>query len=180
MALKNSAQQYGSLAQLLHWLIFLLLLGLVLLGFILGHMDKGPLKTDWVDTHKVTGMLVLGLIVMRYCWRLSNTKVTPLASLSIWERWSAHVIHSLFYLVIFGMCISGWVMATASGKPPSFWGHTLPAPGISLNSAIDNWGWTAHSTLTWVLIGLFALHVLAVLKHQFCDRSNVLRRMWPE
>ena len=36
-----------------------------------------------------------------------------------------------------------------------------------------------HMTLSWLMIGLVVLHILAALKHHFIDRDAILARILP-
>jgi cytochrome b561 len=38
---------------------------------------------------------------------------------------------------------------------------------------------TTHETLSWLLLSLAILHILAALKHHFWNKDDVLRRMLP-
>jgi cytochrome b561 len=177
MALRNTQLTYGALAKFFHWLIFILVAGLVIVGFTAEEFAQ-PLKISLIGWHKIIGLLVLLFTLARLGWTLINPKPRLPDGAAVWERGAVFTVHSLLYLALFVMTISGWIMSTAAGKAPRLFGQSLPFPGIPVDKAISALGWDIHSTAIWVLIGLVALHILAALKHHFIDKDNILRRMW--
>ena len=56
MMLRNSADRWGPVSQLLHWLIVLLILGLGVVGLVMVELPKSP-RWFWVyDLHKSFGL----------------------------------------------------------------------------------------------------------------------------
>src|SRR3546814_18060836 len=79
MTWKNTADRWGPVSQLLHWLIVLLVLVLAIVGLTMGELPKTP-KYFWVYTMpKSTGITVLALVLVRIAWRLSAGTPTPVA-----------------------------------------------------------------------------------------------------
>src|SRR5260364_183025 len=65
-------------------------------------------------------------------------------------------------------------------RKPVVYLNLIPLPLlIEPNKALAPLFRTAHLYLNNLLLGLVALHVLAVLKHQFVDRDGLLTRMLP-
>ena len=70
MTAKNTPAAWGSVSQILHWLIALLILALGVVGLTMGELPKTP-KYFWVYTaHKSIGITVLALVLFRLGWRL--------------------------------------------------------------------------------------------------------------
>lgn len=175
--IRNTEQQYGSIAKFFHWLVFLLVLTLILVGFF--WENTGTIKGTVINTHKLVGLVTLLIVIMRVLWMLSNPKPT-IPNAKRWEKIVEHSAHGLIYLALFGMPLSGWLLATAAGKPPHLKGQTFPMPGITANKALAGVAANIHLVLAWVLISLVSLHILAALKHHIIDKDNVLKRMLPE
>ena len=74
MSYRNTDQSYGSVSKFFHWLIFLLILGLLIVGFIMGDIDDKPTKAAVYGWHKSFGLTVLLLVLFRTFWTLSNPK----------------------------------------------------------------------------------------------------------
>ncbi|HBM48709.1 cytochrome b [Marinobacter sp. UBA3607] len=178
MSLKNSEHHYGWLAVVLHWLVAAVVVGLFALGFWmvdLSYYDewyrKGP------DLHRSIGLILFAVVVFRLLWRLINTSPRPLASHKRWEVVSAHVAHSLLYVLMFVAMVSGYLITTADGSSISVFGlFDVPSLTGRVKGMEDTAG-AVHYWSTWALVGLAGLHALGALKHHFIDRDETLRRM---
>lgn len=176
MHIKNTTSRYGSMAIILHWLMALLIVALLILGFIIAELPKGPLKLSLLDIHKEFGFLVLLLAVMRLAWRISNTSPS-LASLPDWQRNAARAVHWSFYGFMFAQPLTGWLMTSAAGFPISFFGlFTIPTL-IAPNNQLSDLFFEIHQWLAILLIAAILIHTAAALMHHYIDKDNILRRM---
>ena len=179
MQIKNTKNNFGWVAIIFHWVMALLILGMLGVGLYMKRLPIGLEKLQLYGLHKSFGILVLMLVIVRVCWRMIN--ITPsLATLPSWEKYSARAVHYAFYFFMFAMPLTGWLMTSAAGLAPSFFGlFTLPnlvAPDDHLRHLLAE----THKYLAFALIATVCLHVAAVLKHQFIDKDAILRRMlWP-
>lgn len=179
MSLKNTANTFGSIAKSLHWIIALLIIGMLIFGYF---MEDFPASMESVvyNTHKTIGIIILALVVLRLMWRFMNTQPAYSASYPAIMQKLAHLSHYALYIAMFLMPISGWVMSTAHGKIPHFLGwFYFPMPGIPQNPVLANLALETHNTLAIIFIVLLVLHVAAALFHHFILRDNVLIRMLP-
>jgi len=179
MRLRNTKYSYGSVAKTFHWLIFLLIAGMLAAGFIMTGMAMSPDKFKIYGLHKSFGITVLSLAALRLLWKAMNAAPELPLSLPAWEKFAAHAGHAALYALMFAMPLSGWAMSSASGLPVSVFGwFTLPdlvAPDNQLKHIFRE----VHGWLAWALIGMVSLHVFAALLHHFYYKNNVLRRMLP-
>ena len=178
MALRNTTHEWGSLARLLHWLIFLL----VIVQFVTAWSGddlprESAAKLALEARHVSFGFTVLLLTIVRIVWRLGNPTPTPPAGTRI-ETLVAHATLGFLYLLLLAIPLSGWVMAGGHGDAVAWFGVALPAL-VQKGSALGRPAHEVHELLGWVLLALVALHVLAALKHHFVARNDVLRRMLP-
>ena len=74
----NTATSWGAPAKALHWIIAVLVLIQVVLGFMAVTWPLLPAEPDLFVLHKSTGMLVLALVLIRLAWRAAN--IIPLAA----------------------------------------------------------------------------------------------------
>jgi cytochrome b561 len=176
MLLKNTENRFGLVAILLHWIMAILLIGLLAMGLYMVSLPIGLEKLKLYGWHKEYGFLVLALVIFRLTWRLINLTPT-LSSLSWPEKIAARLVHWAFYAFMFALPISGWLMTSAAGLPASFFGlFTLPnltAPDPVSFELFRQ----AHKWLGYGLILTLFLHICGALKHHFIDKDNILRRM---
>lgn len=180
MQLKNTKNKYGSVSKLLHWLVALLVISLMIFGFYMEEIS-GIYRGTVYSIHKTTGIFVMLITFIRAFWMLTNPKPDLPDGTSKIEKIFAHGTHYLFYLLLFIMPLSGWVMSCAYGHPPSFFGlFSLSLPMISKSIFIASLAKSVHTITAWLLVFLLLSHVAAALKHHFINKDMVLSRMLPE
>lgn len=172
--------RYDAVAMSLHWLIAVLLILMLFLG---GDLMKGEKAGSVLgpSLHVSIGSAILVLSVLRLAWRVFNPPPAYPASMAAWEQLAAKATHLLFYVLLIGMPLTGW-LATPKflSEEGANMGLTIfgafPLPGApNLGLPMKN----IHELGSNIGIALLALHVLAALKHQFINRDGVLRRMLP-
>lgn len=176
MSWRNTAESFGIVSRLLHWITAMLVVYLLALGLIMTELPRNPLlgKVYWL--HKSVGICVLVLTATRLLWWIGNKRPAILGNVA-WEKLLAQVVHALLYITLIGMPVSGWVMSSAKNFPVSFFGlFTLPnlvAPDKELGEFLE----TVHEVLAWALMGALGLHVAGVIKHTVINKDGTLRRM---
>ena len=182
-----SAQRYGALAIILHWILAFALAGQIWLGWYEQDLpDHTPAQYAVLDIHMSIGMTILLLSLARLALRLSRPAPALPEAMPAWERLLAQATHVLFYVLMLGLPLTGWVLASLGRAPIGFWGvfqwPHLPVAGLvppDQRRAVHHAVETFHgSILVWSGIALAALHVAGALKHQF-DGSPVLWKMIP-
>ena len=189
MALKNNVLRYGSVAMTLHWLIAAAVLTNLGLGLYMADLPRiDPYRFILFQTHKSIGLTVLVLSLLRLFWRLINP-VPPLPrGINPVLRIGSRFVHILLYFLIIAVPLAGWAMVSSSplGLPTPYFG-LFSWPNIAFLAELPravkmkNIGFfeDTHSLLAFTLIGLFVLHVMGALYHQFLRRDDVLKRMPP-
>lgn len=181
MGIKNTKYSYGSVTKFLHWLIFLLVLGMVIAGFFMGDISDKGLKSQVFTIHKLTGLTILGLMFIRLIWALMNPKPMLPDGTKRWERLAEHLGHGLLYLLLIAMPLSGWLMSTAAGYSPSFFGlFSIPMPFVAKSDMLKHLGGDMHEIIAWVIVAVVSIHIIAALRHHFVNKDDVLLRMMPE
>ncbi len=183
------AAKYTRPAIALHWLIAVLILVNVCLGWSTRFVDDSAIRPI-IDNHKSIGITVLGLAIMRLLWRFAHPPPPFPPSYAPWERVAAHAAHWLLYALIFALPLSGWLHDSAwkaAPEVPMRWFGLFEWPRIGLVMNLepalkermhDVFG-AFHFWFGVALYALFALHVAGALKHQFADREPELQRMLP-
>lgn len=177
MAIKNTLVGYGSVTKTFHWLIFFLLLFMVILGYSLDEIPK-DVRSVYSNIHKLTGVLILVLTLMRAAWALANPK--PLLPLDTpeWQKTAERTVHLLLYLVVIAMPIVGLIGSSAAGKLPHMGGVSIGF-AIKQNKALVSASFATHELLAIILIILVSIHVGAALYHCFIKHDDTLSRMLP-
>lgn len=176
MQLTNTQKRFGLVSIFLHWLMAILIIGMLILGIYMTDLPVSPEKLKLFRWHKEFGVLILMLVIIRLAWRLSNA-VPSLASLPLWEKLAARSAHWVFYGLLFALPISGWLLSSASGIPVSFFGLFILPDLISPNEEMRLLLVEAHEWLAYFLIAVLCVHIAASLKHHFIDKDDILRRM---
>lgn len=178
--IKNTINTYGSVTKNLHWLIAVLVIGMLAFGYVLGYIpDNNPMKSTLIGLHKSVGLTILLLIILRICWRFVNVQPSLPITVPPWEKLAARTVQAGFYITLLVMPISGWLMTSFGGHPAMFWGWFNAALPVTKNTDLAKNIFTVHAVVAWIIIALLILHVGAAFKHHFIEKNNVLRRMLP-
>ncbi len=175
MQLKNTDDQFGLVAISFHWVMAIIVIGLICLGLYMSDLPISMEKLKLYGWHKEFGLLVLMLVVLRMSWRWLN--ILPELDLPRWEVIAARTVSWAFYFFMFAMPLTGWLMSSYAGLSVSFFGlFTMPDLVASDHDKIIIFK-VIHEYLAYCLIATITLHILAALKHHFIDKDNILRRM---
>lgn len=168
---------YNGPARVFHWLIALLILSLLGVGFFMTGMDSDPVKFEIYGLHKAVGITVLLLAFLRLGWRLYSDTPKSISDHKQWEKTLSKTIHFVLYLAIFAMPLSGWAMSAAGGHPVSFFGLFQMPPIVPKIKEIGAFAHEAHAIIAYVIIGCVALHMAGAIKHHVIDKDVTLKRM---
>ena len=170
---------YTPTAKSLHWLMAVLLFGLLALGFYMHDLPLSPQKLQFYSWHKWAGVAAFLLVLARLAWRVTHVPPALPASMPKPMRFAAHAGHFMLYALMLAIPLSGWLMSSAKGFQ-TVWFGVLPLPDLlAKDKALGNLLETVHVALNFTLIAVLLGHVGAALKHHFIDRDDVLTRMLP-
>ena len=179
-------KQYSDVAIGLHWLIALLIIGLVAVGkFMTGLDSDEPLRFTLTQWHKSIGITVLLLSVIRLIWRFGHRPPAHPRGRPPSQRRASELVHGLLYLCLFLVPISGWILVSVSPLNVETllfdvipWPHLEPFASYT-DKAIQVERYADYHELAGnVLLVLMLGHIGAALKHQFINRDAIMRRMW--
>ena len=177
--LRNTDQSWGAPAKLLHWVVALLVLVQICLGWAAVSWRLSPTKLDLFVWHKSIGMLILLLMLVRLVWRSINVAPSLPIGMAPPERLAANLSHLLLYMLLFLMPLTGWIISSAANIPfRIFWLVPLPAV-VQPDKVLADEVARVHLALFFVLALLLMLHIGAALRHHFVKRNDVLKRMLP-
>ncbi len=177
MQFRNTRDSFGLIAKGFHWVLAILILWLLSVGFAMVGIPPGPDKLWVYALHKSFGITILVLMIGRLLWRQISPRPGPLPSHKEWEDRLAKAVHFGLYVCIFLMPLSGWIMSSAGGFPAEFFGlFALPAI-VPKNEIIFELTRNVHGFVAWTILALLALHFAGAFKHHFIDKDETLRRM---
>lgn len=176
MTTRDTPTAYGTVSRLNHWIGALLVLLLLGIGLYFSDMPRGAEKTYWRSLHIAIGTIAMLFLLFRVVWRLRSTSPLALPQKPALQTLSK-VVHTVLLAGIVAMVVSGPLIQWLGGRPFGIFDLVkFPSPLAKSEIWHDRievlHGWTA-----WVLIYAIGLHLLAVIKHQFIDRDNILARM---
>lgn len=179
MSIRNTYERWGSVSQLLHWLIVALIALQVALGLTGLVLPLGVEKLAVFARHKSIGITILGLATLRLLWRWANPTPPLPSNLKPYERFLAHFTHGALYVLLFAMPLTGWIMSSARGFPVS-WFNLYQLPDLAPKSkTLYDAMVTTHAALAIALGVIVTLHIAGAVKHHFVLKDNTLRRMLP-
>lgn len=171
--------QYTATAKSLHWLMALLLIGLLVLGFYMAGLPLSPDKLRLYSWHKWAGVTVFVLLGIRLLWRIAHRPPALPASMSASMQLAAHAGHFVLYALMIAIPLSGWLMSSAKGIQTVYFG-VLPIPDlIGKDRELGDLLGGVHEYLNWLFVAVLAGHVGAAFKHHYIDKDDILTRMLP-
>lgn len=181
----DRVRRYNTIAISLHWLIAILLVGLLALGkYMTGLEEADPLRFTLTQWHKSFGITVLLLAVLRVVWRLTHKPPALPENTLTFERIGSHLTHVVMYVLMVVIPVSGWVMVSASplniktvlfGVIP--WPHIGFLTDAANKDIVTERAEHLHDWLGNTLLVLVLMHVAAALLHQFVHKDRLINRM---
>ncbi len=170
---------YTPLAKSLHWLMALMIFGLLALGFYMSDLPLSPEKLQLYAWHKWAGVTVFMLVWLRLAWRITHRPPALPGSMSPLMQLGAHAGHLMLYVLMVAIPLSGWLMSSAKGFQ-TVWFGVLPIPDlIGKDKALGKSLTELHAALNMGLLLLVVGHALAAAFHHFVHKDDTLRRMLP-
>lgn len=171
---------YTGTAKALHWLMTVLIFGLLALGFYMHDLPLSPAKLKLYSWHKWAGVTVFLLVWFRLMWRLTHLPPALPGHMPRLMQVAAHAGHALLYVLMIAIPISGWLMSSAKGFQ-TVWFGVLPIPDLlDKNKETGDLLALVHQSLNLLLVAVLAGHIGAALKHHYIDKDDILTRMLPK
>jgi cytochrome b561 len=173
----TDSKRYGTWAIAVHWILFVLLVVVGILGLL---HDSWPKRSQafWINIHALIGLSLWILLMLRFLGRLTYPPPPPAADTSLALRRLARVVHLSLYALLFVIPILGIVTFIWHGRSLDL-GIVQLNFGVAKNRAIFEPTEDIHGYLAYCVFALAGAHAAAALWHHFVKRDGVLRRMWP-
>jgi cytochrome b561 len=170
---------YGGVAKILHWLIVALLVVQFAVAWTMPDINPRTPPDALVDLHFSLGVTILFIAAVRLLWRWRYPVPLISDNVPVWQDWSARATHALLYLLLFLLPILGWVDAGFRALPTHFYEMVTIPPIVPAMRSLAGETGDIHTLVSYVLLGVVGLHVLAALYHHFWLRDRVLLRILP-
>ncbi|MGP1628664.1 MAG: cytochrome b [Giesbergeria sp.] len=171
-------ERYTLSAIILHWLHAVLVIALLVIGWTMTDLPKGPLRTAPYALHKSLGLCALTLVLIRLAWRNFHVPPAGAPQLQPWERKVSVVVHRALYLDLVVTPAAGLLSASFTKHQMKFFGLVLPSVGWPENTTLNAIFNNLHKGAVWILLFLLCLHVLGAIHHGL-RRDGVVSRMLP-
>lgn len=165
---------FHPLARLIHWLMAALILAMLFIGVSMVS-DLSLRHPVFIELHKVTGLALLALVLIRIVLRLTLPHPPLPRDLPRLQRWAAGASHLALYALMLGMPLLGWAMLSAGGYPRPFGLPAIAPHDLQLYALLRE----AHGVAGYSLFAVVLVHLGAALMHAFVRRDGVMRSMWP-
>jgi cytochrome b561 len=175
----NTNTNYGLISKLFHWVIGAFYIIILTLGFIMVDMPANETKYSVYGMHKAFGVILLGLVILRIVWKLSNINPRSINQSNRILNSIAKIVHFVLYIFMITMPLSGIIMSIFGGRNINIFGlFEIPALQDG-NKSLSKLAHTYHINIALFFAILIALHFSSALYHHFYKKDKTLRRMLP-
>lgn len=163
----------------LHWLMGVMILILIGAGLTMATFGyRGVWFPMILYNHKMFGLSILALVVLRLACRMALGVPPPLRLLSRFEVFLGTFVNLCFYPFMFLLPISGYLFVNYGGDPVHALGYTIPSL-VNPSPDLSSLWFMVHHYAGYSILVLIVLHLCGVLKHEWIDRVHILYRMLP-
>ncbi len=189
MSLKNTAENYGTIAKSLHWLTALLFLVSYASVYYRHWLTEEKTPENWtaLQIHLSMGVTIFVIVLLRIIWKSMNETPAPEPGTKL-QQLAAKAVHILLYIVMIVMPITGYI---GTGVATEFF-FLFDIPSFK-DTAIFESLFAEHMTfkefekpidffhkelmgelIVWMLI---VGHIAAALFHHYVKRDRTLKKM---
>ncbi|MEO8160289.1 MAG: cytochrome b [Arenimonas sp.] len=171
--------RYSPRARHFHWWMF----GFVALAYLLANLidvyERGtPLRRIVTQSHFLTGLVVLALVLPRLLHRLRNAPPPIVPPIAGWEAGLSRLTYVLLYAFVFAQPLLGLISVWFGGRGIGIPGTALMLPSpLTENHDLHEQIEDIHKLLGTAFYYVIGLHVAGALWHHLVRRDSTLRRM---
>ena len=160
-----------------HWLLVLSVFTALLTGWLGG--------SSWIDWHARAGLTIIGLLSFRIVWLLLGSTYARLSTLLCsllslpqylrgeWRQLGHNPLGVLSVFAMLGMLSWQAVSGLFTNDGSIYTGPLYKLISSSLSTDITR----LHKLGMWIIIGLIAVHVLAIVAHLVLKKHNLVKPM---
>ena len=174
MHIINTVTEYGLISKFFHWVVAIILIIQIPLGFYLVDLDFGPERISFENIHIILGLTIFYITIVR----LMNNILNPTPKLNtnsfMGQKFLARLNHILLYISILTITVSGILKKLFNGENLNLFFQEIT---LKDNFELSEQFYDVHVIANYVLIGLILLHISAVIIHKIFFKENILKRI---
>ncbi len=154
-----NATRYNFFFNVIHWVLILVSLVLLGLGWYIKYMPPTPQARKFLfELHISLGLTIAILIFIQiFLWILFKRTSLP-NELKRWKDLSVNALYAIIYFSLVLILVSGYLQAVFGATPVEFWGVALPVWGV-VDVTLAAFFGTIHGLLAFALVGSILAHV---------------------
>jgi len=170
----NTVTEYGLISKLFHWLVAIILIVQIPLGFYLVDLDFGPKRITFENIHIILGLTVFYLTILRLLNNIFNPTPQLNTNSFTGQKFIARLNHILLYISVLTITISGILKKLFDGEKLNIFFKEIK---LKDNFELTEQFYDIHVLANYVLIGLILLHIFAVIIHKVFFKENIIKRI---
>ena len=174
MHIINTVTEYGLISKFFHWVVAIILIIQIPLGFYLVDLDFGPERISFENIHIILGLTIFYITIVR----LMNNILNPTPKLNtnsfMGQKFLARLNHISLYISILIITVSGILKKLFNGEKLNLFFKEIT---LKDNFELSEKFYDVHVIANYVLIGLILLHISAVIIHKIFFKENILKRI---
>ncbi|RQH06934.1 cytochrome b [Paraburkholderia dinghuensis] len=165
--------RYDRFTRYLHWAVATGIIYASIVGYSLNYISSPGVHNFFSVLNMSLATVVTVLMCGRFVWRFFRPSINKPGQVPAKRNSAANFAHEVFYIIIFTVLISGFLMLKHGYN---FFGlFYVPRP-IAVND-VNDFFFKIHRYSTATLVIMLFLHVLAVVKCHIIDRHPIISRM---
>ncbi|CAE6809148.1 cytochrome b [Paraburkholderia haematera] len=173
-------RRYSPQHQAMHWITALLMFSLLPTAWVIVSMKEDtPEFLFWLTIHKSLGLLILFITCFRLIWRIYDRPPHLPASVSLSNRYVAHIASGILFVVMIVMPVTGYLWTTGHGYDVELFGIWTMPEFAWKNRALGDICAAIHKFGQYVVYVTIGMHILGVAYHLIFKKDGVLGRMLP-
>lgn len=168
-----NAVRYDRFTRILHWVVAVVIIYAMSMGYILHALEGTRWFTFFSELNMSLATVATPVMLVRFVWRFFRPSLERPEGISLRKKQMVAFIHEVFYLTIFVVLVSGFLMLQ---KDYHLFGMMLVTRPIDV-PVINQFFFTIHRYSCILLGTLLVMHVAAVLRYTLSGKPEILRRM---
>jgi cytochrome b561 len=172
----TAATDYKVGQKIIHWLMsFFIILDLAVaqkFGDVLEEADRLQSRMD----HSTLGTTLAVLLLLRLYFRIRHGVPTLPETMANWQQKAARLTHILLYVAMVCLLSTGVLTALQATDPILIYNSIEVTLG-NMDEETFKFMRQFHEIMTWTMMGLIGLHIVAALYHQFILKDRILVKM---